>query len=59
MIDSVEAEKGNALTWKIAFWGNYEDERTLFRIKNSYPRTIEQLCDERQWHIIRRFGIKR
>ncbi len=51
MISPEEAEKGNALTWKIALWGNYEEERTLTRIQNTYRKTLGQLCDEKKWHI--------
>ena len=51
MIEPEEAEKGKAITWKIAFWGNYEEEVTLKRIFNSYSKTLQQLCNQRKWHI--------
>lgn len=51
MINPQEAEKGKALTWKIALWGNYEEERTLNRIHNTYIQTVGKLCDEKNWHL--------
>lgn len=51
MIEPKEAEKGEALTWKLALWGNYEEERTLTRIRNTYHQTLGDFCDEKSWHI--------
>lgn len=51
MISQEDAEKGNALTWKIALWGSYEDERAIKRLRNTYKQTLGNLCDTRNWHI--------
>jgi hypothetical protein len=50
-IDSDEAEKGKAFTWKMAFWGSYEDERAFTRLRNTYSRVFSSLRRERKWKL--------
>lgn len=50
-IDSDEAEKGEALTWKMAFWGSYEDERAFTRLRNTYSRVFSSLRREKNWKL--------
>jgi len=48
-IDADEAEKGEALTWKMAFWGSYEDERAFIRLRNTYSRSLNSIVKENHW----------
>lgn len=50
-IDAEEAEKGEALTWKMAFWGSYEDERAFMRLRNTYSRVFSSLRREKKWKL--------
>ena len=50
-ISPTDAEKGDALTWKIALWGTYRDKRVLERIKNLFQLTLDELCKKKCWSI--------
>lgn len=50
MIKPDEAEKGDALTWKMAFWGSYEDERAFHRLRNTYSETFGSIVKKRSWN---------
>lgn len=44
-----EAEKGDPLTWKMAFWGSYEDERAFTRLRNTYSQNFRTLRKKKNW----------
>ena len=49
-----EAERGDAVTWKIALWGTHRDERAIQRLRRLFPKTLGQLCQEHRqngWHL--------
>jgi len=49
IISADDAELGQATTWKRALWGTARDERVLNRLRRVFPKTLEQLVDERDW----------
>lgn len=51
MISPEEAEKGNALTWKIAFWGSYEDERAFTRLRNTFSQSFGAIIKKKSWEL--------
>lgn len=44
-----EAEIGDTLSWKLALWGNQIDKRIIERIKNTFPKTLKGLCEDKKW----------
>ena len=50
-VDAKEAERGEALTWKMAFWGSYEDERTFVRLRNNYSENLGQIVKKKHWEL--------
>lgn len=48
-ISPKEAEAGKSLNWKTALWGNFIDKRTLERIQHTFPKTLNDLCLEKDW----------
>lgn len=57
-IEATDAERGDALTWKLALWGNYRDERTLARASKLFPRRLGDLEKERGWTISKGVELK-
>ena len=51
MISPKEAEKGNALTWKMAFWGSYEDERAFLRLRNTFSQSLGTIIKRKSWNL--------
>lgn len=50
------AELGDMLTWKTAFWGSYEDEKVITRLRNTFDLTVDDLCDQQGWELL--YGIQ-
>jgi len=52
IVESSEAERGEASTWKMALWGTNRDNRMLTRFQNQFPKTFGQLVLEKSptWH---------
>ena len=48
-VEAQETEKGEALTWKMAFWGSYEDERAFTRFRNTYSETFRSIVKKKGW----------
>lgn len=48
-IDALEAETGETLVWKLAFWGTYQDKRAIECIETIFPKLLKKLCDQRNW----------
>lgn len=44
-----EAEKGEAVTWKLALWGTHRDKRALQRLRRLFPSTLENLGEGKGW----------
>lgn len=51
VISSIEAERGDATTWKRALWGNSRDYRALSRLRQILPMTLESLAKEHRWEL--------
>lgn len=47
IVESSEAERGEASTWKMALWGTNRDNRMLARFQNLFPKNFGQLCREK------------
>ena len=50
-ISPIEAERGEAETWKMALWGNYRDKKVFEYIKRLFPLTLGRLEEEKSWHL--------
>jgi type I restriction-modification system DNA methylase subunit len=50
-ISHEEAEFGDSLTWKIAFWGTHRDKRAIQRLKGLFPSTLGAIKEERNWSL--------
>lgn len=47
-----EAEKGEAITWKLALWGTHRDKRALRRLQKLFATTLGELANRRLgWNI--------
>lgn len=51
MVESTEAARGDASTWKLALWGNHRDARELARLKALLPDTLGSLAGRPGWHL--------
>lgn len=51
-----EAEDGEALTWKLALWGNHRDKRAINRLRNLFTTNLDTLAKARKWNLVQ--GIK-
>lgn len=49
MIPYREAERGEALTWKMAFWANYETERAFVRLRSTFSETLGSIRKQKRW----------
>lgn len=57
-----DAETGDAVVWKVAFWGTVADIRAIRQFKAAFPKTLEQLRKERGWSLsyglqLRHYGV--
>jgi len=48
-IDSLDAETGETLIWKLAFWGTFQDKRAIESIEMLFPSALEDFCKQRNW----------
>lgn len=48
-IDTQEAESGEALTWKMALWGSYDDKRSFTRLCNTFRKTFASVIKKEGW----------
>lgn len=48
-IDPGDAETGETLVWKLAFWGTFQDKRAIETIEMLLPATLENFCAQRNW----------
>jgi len=48
-IDVSEAETGETLVWKLAFWGTFQDKRAIEHIEALFPTTLEALRIRKKW----------
>lgn len=48
-IDPGDAETGETLVWKLAFWGTFQDKRVIEIIETLLPSTLEDFCKKRFW----------
>lgn len=39
----------DTLFWKLALWGSQIDSRIIERIKHTFPKTIKEFCDEKNY----------
>ena len=46
-----EAEIGKAITWKLALWGSYRDQKAINRLSRLFSNTLGKLAEEKNWHI--------
>jgi type I restriction-modification system DNA methylase subunit len=46
-----EAEVGESLTWKIAFWGTYRDRKAIQRLRRLFPTTLDKIKEDRNWFL--------
>ena len=51
MVETAEAARGDASTWKHALWGNHRDARELTRLKALLPETLGSLANRPGWHL--------
>jgi hypothetical protein len=49
-IDASQAETGETLIWKLAFFGTFQDKRAIESLKTLFPLTLSSLCSGRNWH---------
>src|SRR5437879_3118097 len=53
-VSAYEAERGDAITCKIALWGTHRDKRAIDRLRQLFPKILGQLCQENKnnrWHL--------
>lgn len=48
-VDSYEAEVGEALTWKLALWGTYRDNKAINSLKRIFPQSLNDIKKKREW----------
>jgi hypothetical protein len=48
-IDPEDAETGETLVWKLAFWGTFQDKRAIETIETLLPSKLEDFCKKRTW----------
>ncbi|NEP59357.1 MAG: N-6 DNA methylase [Symploca sp. SIO2G7] len=46
-----DAESGELSVWKLALWGSYRDKRVLKKIRRLLETTLEELSNEKRWHL--------
>jgi methylase of polypeptide subunit release factors len=46
-----EAEVGESLTWKIAFWGTHRDRKAIQRLRRLFPTTLGKIKEDRNWFL--------
>lgn len=46
-----EAEGGESLIWKIAFWGTHRDRKAIQRLMRLFPTTLDNITDNRNWFL--------
>ncbi|MCX5965379.1 MAG: N-6 DNA methylase [Cyanobacteria bacterium] len=46
-----EAEVGESLIWKVAFWGTYRDRKAIQRLRRLFPTTLDKIKEERNWFL--------
>lgn len=51
-----EALTGDALTWKVALWGSYEDRQAIERLTFTCGQTLAQICERRHWNLL--YGLQ-
>jgi hypothetical protein len=45
------AEVGDILTWKLALWGSYRDQKNINRLGNLFSTTLGDLVNQKNWHL--------
>ncbi len=48
-IDASETEAGEALVWKLALWGTFQDKRAIESIEMLFSSTLEDFRKQRNW----------
>jgi hypothetical protein len=48
-IDHSEAETGETLVWKLAFFGTFQDKRAIESIEMLFPSILGDFCKQRNW----------
>ncbi len=48
-ISQIEAATGETSVWKLALWGTPRDGRALDRIRQLFPLTLAEFCEQRNW----------
>jgi type I restriction-modification system DNA methylase subunit len=46
-----EAETGESLIWKIAFWGTHRDRKAIQRLSRLFPTTLGKIKEDRNWFL--------
>jgi type I restriction-modification system DNA methylase subunit len=46
-----EAEVGESLIWKIAFWGTHRDRKAIQRLRRLFPTTLGKIKKDRSWFL--------
>jgi len=46
-----EAEVGESLIWKIAFWGTHRDRKAIQRLRRLFPTTLGKIKEDRNWFL--------
>jgi N-6 DNA Methylase len=50
-ISPQDAETGDALMWKVAFWGTHRDRKAIQRMKGLFSTTLGAIKEERNWFL--------
>lgn len=55
-VNPYEAEDGEAITWKLALWGNHRDKRATNRLRNLFATNLDELSKAMNWNLVQ--GLK-
>lgn len=55
-VDPCEAEDGEAITWKLALWGNHRDKRATNRLRSLFTTNLDEVSRAMRWNLVQ--GLK-